>query len=143
MLVGRQKFGRVEILPAQRRLLVDGREQALGARAFDMLLVLVEHRDRIVAKDELLDRVWPGMVVEENNLPVQVSALRKLLGPQAIATIPGRGYRFTLVDEAEPPAADAPVAPVAATAPASPAADEASDITLPAERPPAPRLDLP
>ncbi|MGH8797592.1 MAG: ATP-binding protein, partial [Caldimonas sp.] len=49
----------------------------------------------LVTKNELLDLVWPGLVVEENNLQVQISSLRKLLGPQAIATIPGRGYRFT------------------------------------------------
>jgi predicted ATPase/DNA-binding winged helix-turn-helix (wHTH) protein len=99
-----ERFGRVEIQPAQRRVLVDGQAKPLGARAFDMLLVLMERRDRIVAKNELLDLVWPGMVVEENNLPVHVSALRKLLGADAIATIPGRGYRFTLVAtlEADP-----------------------------------------
>jgi predicted ATPase len=68
-----------------------------------MLLALIDRRDRIVGKNELLDLVWPGVVVEENNLPVHVSALRKLLGPGAITTIPGRGYRFTLVDEAAEP----------------------------------------
>lgn len=67
----------------------------LGARAFDVLVVLVERRERLVTKDELLETAWPGLVVEENNLQVQVSALRKILGPHAIATIPGRGYRFT------------------------------------------------
>ena len=51
-------------------------------------------RDRVVAKNELLELVWPGLVVEENNLQVQVSSLRKVLGPQAITTVPGRGYRF-------------------------------------------------
>jgi DNA-binding winged helix-turn-helix (wHTH) protein len=45
---------------------------------------------------QLLERVWPGLIVEENNLQVQVSALRKLLGQDAIATVAGRGYRFTL-----------------------------------------------
>ena len=68
---------------------------SLWARAFDLLLALAERRERVVAKTELLDLVWPGLVVEENNLQVQISTLRKLLGPQAIATIPGRGYRFT------------------------------------------------
>jgi len=90
-------FGRFALRPAQRQLLVDDQPAALGARAFDVLLALVENRDRLVSKNELLDFVWPGLVVEENNLQVHVSALRKLLGPQAIATIPGRGYRFTLV----------------------------------------------
>ena len=69
---------------------------ALGARAFGVLQALIEHRERTVTKDELLDLAWPGVVVEENNLQVQISTLRKLLGPQSIATIPGRGYRLTL-----------------------------------------------
>src|SRR6266576_7118086 len=90
------RFGRAEVRPSERQVLVDGRPVGLGARAFDVLLALVERRDRIVAKNELLDLVWPGLVVEENNLQVQISALRKLLGQEAIATIPGRGYRFTV-----------------------------------------------
>jgi predicted ATPase len=88
------RFGRFHLDPVRRVLRVDGAPARLGARAIDVLLVLVRHRDRIVSKDELLDAVWPGLVVEENNLQVQVSALRKLLGPQSIATIPGRGYQF-------------------------------------------------
>ena len=80
--------------PATRQLLVDGQPSALGARAFDVLHALVERRDRVVSKNELLDVAWPGVVVEENNLQVQISSLRKVLGPHAIATIPGRGYRF-------------------------------------------------
>ena len=103
-------FGRVALRPAQRQLLIDGQPAVLGARAFDLLLALVENRDRLVSKNELLDFVWPGLVVEENNLQVHVSALRKLLGPQAIATIPGRGYRFTLAsDEPQPVTATAPL----------------------------------
>lgn len=53
-------------------------------------MALVERREHIVTKDELLENVWPGLVVEENNLQVQISALRKLLGRDVIATIPGR-----------------------------------------------------
>ncbi len=90
-----QRFGGIEVRPAGRQLLIDGEQAKLGARAFDVLLALIERRDRIVSKNELLDLVWPGLVVEENNLQVQISTLRKLLGPQAIATIPGRGYRFS------------------------------------------------
>jgi predicted ATPase/DNA-binding winged helix-turn-helix (wHTH) protein len=91
-----QHFDAIEIRPAERQVLVDGNPAALGARAFDLLMALYERRERVVGKNELLDLVWPGLVVEENNLQVQVSSLRKVLGPSAIATIPGRGYRFTL-----------------------------------------------
>ncbi len=89
------RFGQVEIRPAERRILIDGLPANVGARAFDLLIALVEHRDSVVSKDELLALVWPGLVVEENNLQVQVSTLRKLLGANALATVAGRGYRFT------------------------------------------------
>ena len=89
------RFGRFELRPATRQVLVDNQLAPLGARAFDVLQALVERRDRLVTKAELLDLVWPNVVVEENNLQVQISALRKILGTEAIATIPGRGYRFT------------------------------------------------
>ena len=75
---------------------IDGTPAKIGARAFDVLLALVERRERVVSKHELMDLVWPKLVVEENNLLVHMVALRKLLGPRAIATIPGRGYRFAL-----------------------------------------------
>jgi DNA-binding winged helix-turn-helix (wHTH) protein len=88
-------FGRFELQPERRRLLQDGNPVAIGARAFDVLLALAERSERIVTKTELLDLAWPGLSVEENNLQVQISTLRKLLGPDAIATVPGRGYRFT------------------------------------------------
>jgi predicted ATPase/DNA-binding winged helix-turn-helix (wHTH) protein len=101
-------FGRFSILPAERRLLVDGATAAIGARAFDLLMALVERHERVVTKSELLDAVWPRVVVEENNLQVHVSALRKLLGPDVIATVPGRGYRFAV------PVSDQPTTPAAA-----------------------------
>ncbi len=96
------RFDRVEVRPAERALLIDGARAELGSRAFDVLQALIKHRDRVVTKDELLDMVWPGLVVEENNLQAQVSTLRKLLGPKAIATIPGRGYQFSLAETALP-----------------------------------------
>ena len=90
------RFDRVEVRPAERALLIDGTRAELGSRAFDVLQALIAHRDRVMTKDELLDMAWPGLVVEENNLQAQVSTLRKLLGPKAISTIPGRGYQFSL-----------------------------------------------
>ena len=89
------RFGDFELRPAERVLLVRGAPVTLGSRAFDLLLALVQHRGRVVTKQELLDLVWPGLVVEEHNIATQISTLRKTLGPQAIATLPGRGYRFT------------------------------------------------
>jgi len=93
-------FGRCELRVARRQLLVEGAAVSLGGRAFDLLVALAARRDRMVSKAELLDLVWPGLFVEENNLQVHVSALRRLLGTQAIATVPGRGYRFTPVAQA-------------------------------------------
>ncbi|MBV8193671.1 MAG: winged helix-turn-helix domain-containing protein [Alphaproteobacteria bacterium] len=90
-------FGRWRLLPASRRLLADGAPIALGGRAFDVLVALVEAAGRLVTKDDLMRRVWLGTVVDENNIQVQISALRKALGADGqrlIATIPGRGYRF-------------------------------------------------
>ncbi len=89
-------FGHVELRLAERCLLVDGHTVALGSRGFDLLKALVSQRDRVVSKNELLDQVWPGLVVEENNLQVQISGLRRVLGPNAITTVSGLGYRFTL-----------------------------------------------
>ena len=94
------QFGRFEIRIGERQLCADGKPVPLGSRAFDVLVALVARRDRLVAKDELLDVVWTGLVVEENNLQVHISTLRKLLGPQVIATVPGRGYRFMAPVEA-------------------------------------------
>ena len=89
------QFGAIEIRPAQRQVWVQGVAAALGSRAFDLLMLLVAHRDRVLSKDEILALVWPGLVVEENNLSVQISALRRALGSTAIATVTGRGYQFT------------------------------------------------
>lgn len=119
------RFGRFEVRPSQRVVLVDGAATSPGARAFDVLLALLQHRDRVVSKDELLDMAWPGVVVEENNLQAQVSALRKLLGPQAIVTIPGRGYRFAL----EPTNATPAAATIDASAPPAPAPEAHPNLT--------------
>ncbi|HUL65316.1 MAG TPA: winged helix-turn-helix domain-containing protein [Burkholderiaceae bacterium] len=98
------RFSRFELQTHERRLLMDGSPVTLGGRAFDVLLVLAERAGQLVTKRALIDLVWPGMVVEENNLAAQVSALRKVVGDEVIATIPGRGYRFVArVASATPP----------------------------------------
>eukprot|EP01030_Chromulinospumella_sphaerica_P023848 gene23848-23902_t len=88
-------FGNFVLQRHERRLLCDGQTVLVGARAFDVLCVLVDHAGELVTKKRLFDLVWPGLVVEENNLQVHVSSLRRILGADAIATVPGRGYRFT------------------------------------------------
>ena len=92
----RYAFGPFRLDVGERQLSRDGVVQPLRGRPFDLLAVLVARAGELVSKDELLDLAWPGVVVEENNLQVQVSVLRKLLGAEAIATVPGRGYRFQL-----------------------------------------------
>jgi len=82
-----------------RQLLSADRSVPLTPKAFDLLVTLVEHRDRLLDKDELMQRLWPDTVVEEANLAQNVFMLRKALGDnqdgqQFIATIPKRGYRF-------------------------------------------------
>jgi len=91
------EFGRFRLLLLRRQLVADGVPFELGVRAFDLLLVLLEADGSLVSKDVLLSRVWPGIVVSEENLKVQIFALRKALGEDRdfIRTEFGRGYRFT------------------------------------------------
>ncbi len=95
------RFDRFELRPSERVLYLEGEPTNLGARAVEVLTVLVSEYGRVVSKSELLDRVWPNVVVEENNLQVQISSLRKLLGAKSIATVPGRGYRFCLAVDSD------------------------------------------
>jgi DNA-binding winged helix-turn-helix (wHTH) protein len=92
-------FGPFFLAPARRLLLEDRRPVRLGSRAFDLLTALVERAGELVGKDELIARVWPNLFVEESNLKMQVSALRRALGDgqagnRYIATVPARGYEF-------------------------------------------------
>lgn len=110
-------FGRFELQADEQRLLVDGQPSPLRARALAVLIALAERAGQLVSRQQLLDRVWPGLVVEENNLSVQINALRKVLGSDIVVTIPGRGYRFAAqVDNPPERAASAAVNPVAANA---------------------------
>ena len=89
-------FGRFELRRRRRELLADGEPVELGSRGFDMLLALIDAGGAVVAKSELMDLVWPGTAVEENNLSVQIHTLRRALGEdrRMIVTVAGRGYRF-------------------------------------------------
>ena len=83
-----------------RRLLFRGEQTvSLTPKAFDILLALVQHPGEVLDKDELMTAVWPGQALEDANLTVNMSALRKALGERPhehryIATVPGRGYKF-------------------------------------------------
>ena len=72
--------GEFEVRADERRILARGKQVSLGSRAFDLLLILIEHSDRLVSRNELMALVWPGLVVEDSNLTVQMSALRKAIG---------------------------------------------------------------
>ena len=91
------EFGRFRVLLRRRQLVADGVPIELGTRGFDLLLALVEADGSLVTKEELMSRVWPGVVVAQENLKVQISVLRKALGEDRdlIRTEFGRGYRFT------------------------------------------------
>jgi DNA-binding winged helix-turn-helix (wHTH) protein len=92
-------FGRFRIDAGDRVLLRDGEIVPMTQKAFDVLFILVERRDRIVTKDELMNEVWPDTFVEEGNLAQNIYMLRKVLGETPagddyIKTVPRRGYRF-------------------------------------------------
>ncbi len=111
------EFGEFLLSPEERLLLRRSEPVPLTPKAFDTLVALVEWRDRVAEKTELMQRLWPDHVVEEANLTQQIFTLRKALGdsPEGnlyIRTIPRHGYRFVAeVRLASPPAAAAPPPP--------------------------------
>src|SRR5579863_10410685 len=91
-------IGPLQVDLASRELFRDGQPVRLGSRAFDMLAVLIAANGALVSKNDILNQVWPDTFVEENNLQVHMSALRKVLGESRglIQTVSGRGYRLVL-----------------------------------------------
>ena len=94
------EFGPFRLDTARRTLLRDGEPVGLAPKALDMLVVLVTHPGEVLGKDRLMELLWPDSIVEEANLPLNVSALRKALGESPgerryIVTVPGTGYKFT------------------------------------------------
>jgi predicted ATPase/DNA-binding winged helix-turn-helix (wHTH) protein len=106
------EFGRFRVLPHRREVLAEGGLLAVGGRAFDVLMVLIEASGAVVSKDRLMNRVWPDRITEENNLQHQISALRRAFAADRdlIRTIAGRGYQFT--GEIRTISTDLPVQPV-------------------------------
>jgi predicted ATPase/DNA-binding winged helix-turn-helix (wHTH) protein len=115
-------FGPYRLLAAQRLLLEGGRPVRLGGRAFDILTALVERAGEVIGKEELIAKVWPAVFVDEANLKIQVSALRRALGDgqgdnRYVATVVGRGYNFVAPIRREAPSRASPppaIAPAAA-----------------------------
>lgn len=97
------KFGDFRLDPAQRKLFKREKIIRLSPRAFEILLLLVQKQDAVVEKNELLDKVWTDSFVEESNLVVYISALRRSPGERKfIETVSGRGYSFVFpVDKFE------------------------------------------
>lgn len=92
-------FGKFTLFPAARSLECEGAPLAVGSRAIEILLLLLERAGTVVTKKELIARAWPHVTVEESGLKVQVASLRKILkdglnGNRYIATVNGRGYCF-------------------------------------------------
>ena len=101
-------FGPYRLIVAQRLLMEGDKPVRLGSRAFDILTALVERAGELVSKEHLIARAWPKALVEEANLKIQVSALRRALGDgqgdhRYIATVVGRGYNFVAPIRKEEP----------------------------------------
>ncbi|MFP3562790.1 ATP-binding protein [Paraburkholderia sp. SIMBA_030] len=89
-------IGPLQVDVERREVFLDGQPVRLGSRAFDVLAVLIAANGGLVSKNEMLKQVWPNAIVEENNLQVHMSTLRKMLGESRglIQTVSGRGYRL-------------------------------------------------
>src|SRR5712672_1698663 len=116
------EFGKFSVDVRRRSLEREGQSVALSGKAFEILVVLLKQRGAVVDKDALMRQVWPDTAVEENNITVAISALRKALAetptsPKWIVTIPGRGYSFVGEVRSVPPTTETshPIAHTTAT----------------------------
>lgn len=129
------EFGRFRLKTAERILLREGELVPLTPKVFDILITLVENRGQVVAKDDLMKRVWPSTYVEEGNLTQNISLLRKALGEspgglQFIETVPRRGYRFVAdINEAWDGVSTVGSAETARVADAVPASTDAETVS--------------
>jgi predicted ATPase/DNA-binding winged helix-turn-helix (wHTH) protein len=115
-------FGPYRLLASQRLLLEGDQPVRLGSRAFDILAALVERAGEVVGKEQLIARAWPQTVVEDSNLKIQMSALRRALGDgqggnRYVITVPGRGYNFVAPVRREETLLAAPAPPVPTATP--------------------------
>src|SRR6266581_4417882 len=115
-------FGPFRLFAEQRLLLEGDRPVRLGSRAFDILAALVERPGEVVGKERLIARAWPQIFVEESNLKIQMSALRRALGDgqggnRYVITVPGRGYNFVAPVRRQETLRAAPAPPVPSTTP--------------------------
>ena len=96
-------FGPFRLIATERLLLREDQPVVLGGRALDILIALTERAGEVVSRQELIDRVWPGVTVEKANLRVHIANLRKALGDgrdgaRYVTNVPGRGYCFVAAD---------------------------------------------
>lgn len=111
------RIGNAQVSLERREVFLDGKPILLGGRAFEVLATLIKAKGRVVGKDELFSQVWAGTVVEDNNLQVQVSLLRKAFGDRGlIQTVPRRGYRLAAEISLELPGKAAGKSPLCAAA---------------------------
>src|SRR6202011_3687427 len=115
-------FGPFRLLAARRLLLEGDKPVRLGSRAFDILTALVERAGELVSKEELIARASPAKLVEEANLKIQVSALRRALGDgqgdnRYVVNVVGRGYNFVAPIRKEEPSRVSPSSTIAPAAP--------------------------
>ena len=109
------RFGAWEVDLARREMRLNGVPADVGSRAFEIVETLVQSAGELIDKYDLMNRVWPGAVVEENTLQAQISAIRKALGPDRglLKTIAGRGYRLLgdwIIQQEDFAAAGTPIA---------------------------------